>query len=105
MILVWMVFDFEVEVLEVLEGFKAWFLQSFCTFECFWIFSDAACALDGEEVKMLVGYNMQSYRANLVFLRTPGEVISEEYTSDYGEDMWESGWVCMCYRITQVKLR
>ena len=39
---------------------------------------------------MLVGYNMQSYRANLVFLRTPGEVISEEYTSDYGEDMWES---------------
>ena len=37
---------------------------------------------DGEEVKMLVRYSMQSYGASLVFLRTPGEVISEEYTSD-----------------------
>ena len=40
---------------------------------------------------MLAGYSMQSYRAILTFLRTPGEVISEEYTSDYKEDMWESG--------------
>ena len=40
---------------------------------------------------MLVGYIMQSYRASLVFLRTPGEVISEEYASDCGEDMGESG--------------
>ena len=40
---------------------------------------------------MLVGYSMQSYRASLVFLRTPSEVISEEYTSDYDEDMGESG--------------
>ena len=40
---------------------------------------------------MLVGYSMQSYGVGLMFLRTPGEVISEEYTSDYGEDMWESG--------------
>ena len=39
---------------------------------------------------MLVGYSMQSYRASLVFLRTPSEVISEEYTSDYDEDMGES---------------
>ena len=40
---------------------------------------------------MLVGYSMQSYRASLVFLRTPGEVISEEYASDCSEDMGESG--------------
>ena len=40
---------------------------------------------------MLVGYNMHSYGASLAFLRTLGEVISEEYTSDYREDMWESG--------------
>ena len=38
---------------------------------------------------MMVGYSMQSHGASLVFLRTPGEVISEEYTSDYTEDMWE----------------
>ena len=54
---------------------------------------------------MLVGYNMQSYGASLVFLRTPGEVISEKYTLDYGEAMWECGCMCVCYRITQVKLR
>ena len=40
---------------------------------------------------MLVGYSMQSYGASLVFLRIPGEVISEKYTSDYGEAMWECG--------------
>ena len=40
---------------------------------------------------MLVGYSMQSYGVGLMFLRTPGEVISKEYTLDYGEDMWESG--------------
>ena len=44
MILFWMFSDFRVEVL---EGFEAWFLQSFYTSECFWIFSDAACSLDG----------------------------------------------------------
>ena len=49
---------------------------------------------------MVAGYNMQSYGASLVFLRTPGEVILEEYASDYREDMWESGWVRMCYYIT-----
>ena len=54
---------------------------------------------------MLVRYSMQSYGASLVFLRTPGEVISEEYTSDYSEAIWECGRMCMCYRITQVKLR
>ena len=47
MILLQMYFDFKVEVLEILEGFEAWFLQSFCTSECFLIFSDAACTLDG----------------------------------------------------------
>ena len=40
---------------------------------------------------MLVWYRMQSYGASLMFLKTPGEVISEEYTSDYGEAMWEYG--------------
>ena len=44
MILLQMFFDLKVEVL---EGFEAWFLQSFCTSECIWIFSDAACTLDG----------------------------------------------------------
>ena len=43
MVLLRMFFDFDVKVL---EGFEAWFLQSFCTSECFWIFSDVACALD-----------------------------------------------------------
>ena len=33
MILLWMFSDFGVEVLEVLEGFEAWFLQSFFTSE------------------------------------------------------------------------
>ena len=54
---------------------------------------------------MLVGYSMQSYGASLVFLRTPSEVISKEYTLDYSEAMWECGQMCVCYRITQVKLR
>ena len=40
MVLLRMFFNFEVEVI---EGFKAWFLQSFCTF---WIFSDVVCVLD-----------------------------------------------------------
>ena len=40
---------------------------------------------------MLVRYIMQSYGASLMFLRSPGKVISEEYTLNYGEDMWESG--------------
>ena len=40
---------------------------------------------------MLVGYNMQSLGASLAFLKTAGEVISKEYTSSYGEDIWESG--------------
>ena len=46
---------------------------------------------DGEDERMVAGYNMQSHEANLVFLRSLGEVISEEYTLNYGEDMWESG--------------
>ena len=32
---------------------------------------------------MVVGYSMQSRGASLAFLRTAGEVISKEYTSDY----------------------
>ena len=54
---------------------------------------------DGEDVKMLVGHSMQGRGASLIFLflsfsfflLTPGEVISEEYTSDYSEAMWECG--------------
>ena len=47
---------------------------------------------------MLVGHSMQGHGAKLIFLflsfsffLTPDEVISEEYTSDYGEAMWEYG--------------
>ena len=48
-------------------------------------------------MKMLVGHSMQGCGASLIFLflsfsfflLTPGEVISEKYTSDYGEAMWE----------------
>ena len=39
---------------------------------------------------MLVGYNMQGYVVSLAFLRGLSEVISEEYTLDYNEDMWEN---------------
>ena len=46
---------------------------------------------DGEDERMVAGYSMQSHEANLVFLRNPGEVIYEEHTLDYDEDMWESG--------------
>ena len=40
---------------------------------------------------MLVEYSMQSHGVGLAFLRSLSEVISEEYTLDYDEDMWESG--------------
>ena len=40
---------------------------------------------------MLAGYSMQSHGVGLAFLRAPGEVILEEYTSDYAEDMWAGG--------------
>ena len=40
---------------------------------------------------MLAGYNMQSHGASLVFLRTSGEVISEDHALDYGEVIWKSG--------------
>ena len=40
---------------------------------------------------MVAGYSMQIHGASLAFLRSPGEEISEEYTLDYDEDMWESG--------------
>ena len=59
----------------------------------------------GDEARMLAGYIIQSYGAGLAFLRIPSEVILEEYTLDYGKDVWESGWVCMHYRIAPVKLR
>ena len=46
---------------------------------------------------MLVGHSMQGHGASLIFLflsfsfflLTPSEVISEKYTSDYGEAMCE----------------
>ena len=40
---------------------------------------------------MLVGHSMQGRGASLMFLKTLGEVILEEYTSDYGEAIWECG--------------
>ena len=47
---------------------------------------------------MLVGHSMQGHGASLIFLflflylfLTLGEVISEEYTSDYDKAMWEYG--------------
>ena len=43
MVLLRMFLDFEVEVF---KGFETWFLQSFYTSECFWIFFDAASALN-----------------------------------------------------------
>ena len=46
---------------------------------------------DGEDEKMMAGYSMQSHGASLMFLRTFGEVISEDHALDYGEDIWESG--------------
>ena len=46
---------------------------------------------DGEDERMVAGYSMQGYGANLVFLRTSGEVISEDHALDYGEVIWESG--------------
>ena len=46
----------------------------------------------------MVGNIMQGHGASLMFsffffffFLTPSEVISEEYTSDYGEAMWECG--------------
>ena len=46
---------------------------------------------DGEDERMVAGYSMQSHGDNLVFLRTSGEVISEDHALDYNEDRWESG--------------
>ena len=46
---------------------------------------------DGEDERLVAGYSMQSHGANLVFLSSPGKVISEEHTLAYGKDIWESG--------------
>ena len=46
---------------------------------------------DGEDERMVAGYSMQGLGASLVFLRTSGEVISEDHALDYNEDRWESG--------------
>ena len=46
---------------------------------------------DGEDERMVARYSMQSHEASLVFLRTSGEVISEDHALDYSEGMWESG--------------
>ena len=60
---------------------------------------------DGEDERMVAGYSMQGHGASLVFLRTSGEVISEDHALDYGVVIWESSWMCMCHYFTQVKLR
>ena len=41
--------------------------------------------------RMVAGYSMQGHGASLVFLRTSGEVISEDHALDYNEDRLESG--------------
>ena len=46
---------------------------------------------DREDEKMVAGYSMQGHGASLVFLRTSGEVISEDHALDYNEDRWENG--------------
>lgn len=53
---------------------------------------------------MVDEYSVQSHGASLVFLRTAGEVISEEYTSGCGEAMWESGGVRLrhCFTLDEV---
>ena len=40
---------------------------------------------DGEDERMVAGYSMQGHGASLVFLRTSGEVISEDHEEDGGE--------------------
>ena len=60
---------------------------------------------DEEDERMVAGYSMQGYGANLVFLRTSGEVISKDHALDYNEDRWESGWMRLHNCITQVKLK
>ena len=58
---------------------------------------------DGEDEGMVAGYSIQGHGASLVFLRTSGEVISEEHALDYNEDRSESGWMRLRNCITQVK--
>ena len=41
---------------------------------------------DGEDERMVAGYSMQGHGVILVFLRTSGEVISEDHALDYNED-------------------
>ena len=84
MVLLRMFFDFKVEVL---EGFKDWFLQSFCTSKCFWIFFDAASALD-----VLVCRN---FLERLLFIRVWGWV----------SDMWRSLIGDMCHSLIREALR
>ena len=82
-----MFFDFEVEVLEIFEGFKAWFLQSLCTLKCFWIFSDAACTLDIFVCRNALG--------KLLFIRVWG----------WMSDMWQSLIRDMCHSMIGWALR
>ena len=84
MVLLRMFFDFKVEVL---EGFEAWFLQSFCTSKCFWIFFDAASALD-----VLVCRN---FLERLLFIEVWGWV----------SDMWRSLIGNMCHNLIREALR
>ena len=58
---------------------------------------------DREDERMVAGYSMQGHGVILVFLRTSGEVISEDHALDYNEDRSESGWMRLCNCITQVK--
>ena len=80
MVLLWMFFNFEVEVL---EGFETWFLQSFYTSECFWIFFDVACTLNVLVFRNALG--------RLLFTRVWG--VSERHVAKF--DWWhvsQSDW-------------
>ena len=51
--------------------------------DCWWRSQDVE---DGEDERMVARYSMQGHGASLVFLRTSGEVISEDHALDYNED-------------------
>ena len=95
---------------EVVEGFEAWFLQSFCTSEWFWIFFDASWSVD-----VLVCGNALGL---LLFIRVWGWVSDtwQSLISDichslirgalrlFLQDTWHHliGWNVLIFKVTRV---